>query len=95
LKTSQISINNTIVMGYEIELPNAKLIIATAPKGYVMCGYLNMEAADRFNDLAAIVKGVNSVEDLLSREVSAVSKQAAVIGIKPGMTGREALSCLI
>ena len=95
MKTTQISINETIIAGYEIELQNAKLILAVAPKGYVMCGYLNMAGADKFGDLAAIVKGVNSVEDLLSKPVSEVSKLAAASGIKAGMTGREALSCLI
>ena len=82
-------------MGYEIDLQHAKLILAVAPKGYVMCGYLNMAGADKFNDLAAIVKGVNSIEDLLSKEISEVSKLAAAKGIKPGMTGRQALTFLI
>jgi uncharacterized protein YunC (DUF1805 family) len=60
-----------------------------------MCGYLDMQASDRFSDFAVIVKGVKSIDELLSKEVSEVSKQASSIGIKAGMTGREALSRLV
>jgi uncharacterized protein YunC (DUF1805 family) len=95
MKTTEININNAIVIGYEIELQNAKLILAVAPKGYVMCGYLNMAGAEKLSDLAAIIKGVNSIEDLLSKPVSEVSRLAAASGIKAGMTGREALSLLV
>jgi len=90
-----ILINDKVIKGYEIELPNAKLILLAAPKGYVMCGYLNIEASDKFNDCAAVVKGVRSIDELLAKEVFSVSVAAGKKGIKPGMTGLEAISLMI
>jgi uncharacterized protein YunC (DUF1805 family) len=60
-----------------------------------MCGYLNIESADKFNDSAAIIKGVNSIEELLEKPVSLTSKGAQKAGIKPGMTGLQAISMML
>jgi len=95
MKILDITIGNTTVKGYEIELPNAILVLVAAPKGYVMCGYLNIEASDKFKDVAAIVKGVSSVDELLAKEVSVVSAEAIKTGIKPGMSGRQAVSLML
>lgn len=80
--------------GIEIPLHNANLVLILAPKGYVMCGYLNIEAANRFGDLAAVVKGVKTVEDMLNGRVSQVSKAASGLGIEPGMDCKTALEKL-
>ena len=42
-------------------------------------------------EVAALVSGVNSPDDMLRSKVIAVSKSASNSGIKVGMTGREAL----
>ena len=89
-----VIVDKKAIKGYEIDLPNAKLVLLAAPKGYVMCGYLSIEAADKFNDCAAIVKGVRSIDEMLSKEVFSVSIAAAKAGIKPGMTGLEAVSLM-
>lgn len=95
MQTKDISIKGEIVKGYQIDLPNARLIAIVAKNGYLMCGYLNIEASDKFNDCAAVVKGVSSIDELLSKEVSAVSSAAMEKGIKPGMLGFNAISLMI
>lgn len=77
--------------GYVINLPNANLVIAVAAKGYVICGYLNMETAEKLGDCAAVVTGVKTVEELLAKNVVKTSSTAERIGIHPGMTGMAAL----
>ncbi|HIE33685.1 MAG TPA: hypothetical protein EYP86_00915, partial [Candidatus Altiarchaeales archaeon] len=44
--------------GIRIELHNANLVLIVGSKGYIMCSYLNMETADRLEDVACIVTGV-------------------------------------
>jgi uncharacterized protein YunC (DUF1805 family) len=55
------------------------------------CGYLSVEAAERLGDALAIVTGVKSYEDMLKAEVKKVSSAAALLGVKEGMSGKEAL----
>jgi uncharacterized protein YunC (DUF1805 family) len=93
--TRDLIINDTMLHGYEIELKNAMLVVLTAPKGFIMCGYLNVEAADKFKDIAAIVRGIRSIDELLAAEISTVSIEAAKVGIKVGMTGKQAISLMI
>jgi len=88
----EIRINDTIVQGVEIQLPNAVLVIAVAKGGFVMCGYLNLDAAERFNDPAAIVKGVKNLDELLAGAVVAATGAAKRLGVREGMTGAQALS---
>jgi len=91
----EVIINNTALKGYEIELPRAMLVVLRAPRGFVMCGYLNIDAADKFNDIAAIVRGIKTIDELLEKDVSAVSKAASEAGITVGMTGRQAISLML
>ncbi|MFH1368701.1 MAG: DUF1805 domain-containing protein [Elusimicrobiota bacterium] len=92
MDTKEIKIGDKIVQGYEIKMPNAMLVLAIAAKGYVICGYLNMETADKLGDCAAVVTGVSSIDELLSKNVVKVSASAKVKGIEPGMSGLSALS---
>ena len=43
------------------------------------------------NEDKAVVRGVNTLEELLDKPVTDVSAAAAKLGAKPGMSGREAL----
>ena len=69
------------------------MIVLTCDKGYVMCGYLNAEAAGKFGDAAAIVGGA-TFDEILANPVKAVTEAAAALGIKEGMTGAEAVELL-
>lgn len=87
----KIKIGNNIALGVNLELPNANLIVIRAKKGYIMCGYLSMETANRLEDIAAKVKGVKNLEDVLKAKIVEVSEKAKETGIKEGMTGKETL----
>ncbi len=79
---------------YVIELQNANLVLVKARQGYVMCGYLNLEAAEKLGDAACVVTGVKTAEDALEAEVKACTTKAGELGVKTGMTGREALELM-
>ncbi len=87
----KIRIGNNIAIGVNLELQNANLIVIRAKKGYIMCGYLSMETANRLEDVAAKVKDVKNVDEVLKAKIVEVSEKAKEIGIKEGMTGKETL----
>uniref|UniRef100_UPI00321692C8 YunC family protein n=1 Tax=uncultured Draconibacterium sp. TaxID=1573823 RepID=UPI00321692C8 len=76
---------------YSIPTTNTNVLLIGAEKGILGCGYLNIETANKVNDVCALVTGVKTPDDMLSAKVVAVSKAAAQLGIKEGMTGKEAL----
>lgn len=78
--------------GIEVALPGAPLVVAHAGAGFVMCGYLDIEAANRLNVPAAVVRGVKTLDDLLAAKIQRASTAAAALGVSEGMTGRDALA---
>lgn len=94
MRSLDIPIGKKKGVGWEIDLPGAPLIVARGSKGFVMCGYLNVAAADKFEAAAAVVRGVKSLDELLEKPVVEVSRAAGRLGIKPGMTGLRALELL-
>jgi len=77
-----------------IELQNANLVLIKAKKGYLMCGLLNLETAEKFGQAAAVVTGVKTKEDALKARVKAATTAAKKLGIEEGMTGEEAIKMM-
>lgn len=67
------------------------LLVISGSKGCLTCGYLSMESFERNGDAAAIVRGVNTYEEMLTATVKEVSSFARKLGVEPGMTGQQAL----
>jgi uncharacterized protein YunC (DUF1805 family) len=80
--------------GVRVRLPNADFLLVLGRRGYIMCGYLNMATAEKLGDAAAMVTGVSSFEGVLAAKIVAVSSKGICLGIKEGMTGKEALALL-
>ncbi|OVE78171.1 hypothetical protein BVX98_01150 [bacterium F11] len=90
----EVEINGKKEQGFEIPLPTAPLVGVYSSNGFVMCGYLNLSAAEKLGVSAAMVKGVKTVDDLLKASIQGMTKKAEEKGVKIGMTGKEALSLL-
>ena len=86
-----IKLKTGTALGVKIELGAAPLVLIKAEKGFAMCGYLNIETANKLGDCAVVAKGVKSFEDMLNAKAIDVSEAAVRLGIKEGMTCREAL----
>ena len=71
-----------------------KLLLIQGNRGMLGCGYVSLAAAEKFGHALAIVKGVASFDDMLGATVQEVSSAAAALGVKTGMTGREALALM-
>ncbi|UCE44332.1 MAG: DUF1805 domain-containing protein, partial [Candidatus Bathyarchaeota archaeon] len=70
------------------------LLLVLGETGFVMCGFLNMDSAEKLNVTAAMVSGVKDFNDILKAEVRAVTSEAGKKGIRPGMTGKDAIKLL-
>ncbi len=95
MKTQIISLKKGEATGYYINLGKAPLLIIQAKKGYVMCGYLNMNAANKIGDIAGRVTGVKTFDDMLNADVVEVSENAKIVGLKQGMNVKEFLNVLL
>jgi uncharacterized protein YunC (DUF1805 family) len=87
----QIQLENGCALGLSFQMQKYPLLIIRAEKGFLMCGYLNINAAETLGDTAARVKGVGNFEDMLKAQVVEATQLARNLGIEPGMTGKEAL----
>ena len=90
-----VKVYDKIGLGVRIELPDSPpLLLVVAEKGFVMCGFLNIDAAEKLGVATAVVSGVKSFEDVLDAEVKSVTSKAKTLGVDVGMKGADALKCL-
>ena len=87
----EIKLGNGSALGLKLDMEHAPLLVIRANKGFVMCGYLNMNVANKLGDAAVRVTGVKSFEDVLNSKAVDVSEAAKKLGITVGMPAREAL----
>ena len=79
---------------FSYALGNAPLLILKGTNGYVMCGYLNLEAAEKLGDTAVRASGVKDLETLLGASVAGATGKAKLLGIKEGQKVSEIISKL-
>ncbi|MEM4035676.1 MAG: DUF1805 domain-containing protein [Fervidicoccaceae archaeon] len=83
------------LFGIEVDLPGSPpLVMVVGKRGFVACGLLDVSAAERVGAAAAKVVGVRSVEEMLDREIQAVTSRGRGLGLREGMRVREALELL-
>ncbi len=75
----------------DLKLP---LLIVKAPKGFLACGYIDVETCNRTGEACAIVTGVRNHDEMLAAPLHAVSEAAKALGLRTGMSGRDALALL-
>lgn len=95
MEIEKIALEKGTAIGLRILLGKAPLIVIKGERGYLMCGYLNTEVAEKLGDAAAVVRGVNTFDEMLEKEVSEVTAAAEALGIRRGMKGKEALERML
>ncbi|PWI58927.1 YunC family protein [Sulfoacidibacillus thermotolerans] len=90
-----LTIENCSCVATTVTLPKTDLVIVSTNIGYIMCGALDVGLLNaRLKDrqiIAARAVGVKTVEQLLAAPLESVTEAAHAIGIKVGMTGKEAI----
>jgi uncharacterized protein YunC (DUF1805 family) len=87
-----IKVDGKDCLGLRAELPDAPpLLLIIAEKGFVMCGFLDIDAAEKLSVTTAMVGGVKTFDDVLNAQIKAMTTKAKSFGIEAGMKGAEAL----
>jgi uncharacterized protein YunC (DUF1805 family) len=90
-----VKVDGKSCLGLRTDLPDSPpLLLITAEKGFVMCGFLNVESAEKLGVAAAVVSGVKTFDDVLNGQVKAVTSKAKSLGVEVGMKGADALKHL-
>lgn len=92
-----LTVEGKTVQGTLLAAPGGEghpnMIVVTGSKGYLMCGYLNLAAAEKFGDAAVLVGGAD-FDAVLSNPIKGMTSAAREAGVKEGMTGEEAAALL-
>ncbi|MEP2652733.1 MAG: DUF1805 domain-containing protein [Paraglaciecola sp.] len=75
----------------DLKLP---LLTVQGEKGLLACAYVDVGTCEKTGEACAIVSGVKTHSDMLSRPIVALSSAAKALGVKKGMLGSEALDIL-
>lgn len=94
IQVENLSIDGEVYTGVKIDTNPSPIIVITGKKGFLMCGYLNMEAVEKTQAAAVSISGVSSFDDILNKDVMKISSKARELGVRDGMKGREALRLL-
>ncbi len=81
-------------VGVSFPLGNVPLLIVKAKKGYVACGYISKDAAEKFGDVAGFVTGVKTFEDFFKAKIKTFTTWADDLGIREGMSVKKALELM-
>lgn len=97
--TISVPLDAGMATGILVELPKTRLLSIYTQKGYIMCGILNVPELDRLHPerriVAARCVGVREIEDLLRASVVEATREAQRLGVRQGMTGKEALERML
>lgn len=100
MEKETFSLDGKEVTGYTIPIGPVNLVFAETARGLVGCGAVDVLALEKFSIPAAKVRpqnadSIRNIDDLLSGSVAVVNICARDLGIKTGMTGKQALQILI
>ncbi|MDR2644440.1 MAG: DUF1805 domain-containing protein [Endomicrobium sp.] len=92
MTVKEFLLNGKKYWGFEGEIsPGSNLAFIKGGKGFIMCGYLNLETAEKMNNIAAVVIGVKTIDDMLNKNIVSSTTNAKKIGIVPGISVLKAL----
>ncbi|WP_413854486.1 YunC family protein [Candidatus Ruminimicrobium bovinum] len=95
MEIKEFYVNKTLFKAISIDLcDSSQLLMITSPKGYIMCGYLNINTAQKRGDIACIVTGVKTIDDVLNSKIVALTSNAQKLGIEMNMPIKQVLEKL-
>lgn len=94
ITTETIHVRKGPIEAICVNLQSKNFILLRGNKGYVMCGYLSMDAANKFNDVAIKIAGVATIEEALKATAAETSSAAQALGIKVNQPVKEILELI-
>jgi uncharacterized protein YunC (DUF1805 family) len=93
-KHKRIKVGAKYIEAFWIRLLTKNLILLKGSRGYIMCGYLNLRAAQKAGDIAAKITGVATLEEALRAKIHSCTSQAKKAGIDAGRSVKDALKLI-
>lgn len=94
IREQKVRISGSEYEYLRMDMGNAPLVIVKGRRGYVMCGYLNLDAANKLGDCAVRVTGVEDLESVLESTAVGISDAARNLGILDGQKVAEFIHLL-
>ncbi len=94
LRYKKIRVGKKYIEALCLNLQSKNLILIKGRRGYIMCGYLNMKAAQKFQDAAVKIAGISSIEEALTASVHSCTASARRLGIAKGQPVRDVLKII-
>jgi len=95
LRYKKIRVGSGYIEALSIKLLSKNFILLKGSRGYVMCGYLDLKAAEKFKDVAVKILGVSSIGQALREKFYSCSLSAKRLGIYKGQPVREVLRIVV
>ncbi|MET1160246.1 MAG: DUF1805 domain-containing protein [Thermoprotei archaeon] len=90
IRVKTVEVNGKKLLGIEVMLPDAPpLILLRGDRGFIMCGYLDISVAEKLGLVAAKVKGIKTIEDLLNKNIDECTSKAKELGIHSGVAVKD------
>lgn len=94
LKHKRIRVGRKYIEAIWVKLQAKNFILLKGSRGYVMCGYLNLRAAEKFKDTAIKITGVSTIEEALKAKVASCTSPARRLDIDKGQPIKEILKII-
>lgn len=93
-KHKKVKVGKKCIEAIWVSLQNKNFILLKGSRGYVMCGYLNLKAAEKFKDAAVKITGVSTIGEALKARVHSCTSIARKLGIYKGQPIKEVLKII-
>ncbi len=98
-ETIPIQTSKGIADGMSLKWDSFSLLVIGAPKGMLLCCIFDIDVINSFGKPAALVqsgpdKPIGTIENMLTLPLMKVNEQAALLGLRVGMSSRDALELL-
>ena len=95
IMVENLVIDGDAFQGLKVELKGLPpLVLIEGEKGFVMCGYLNIDVAESLGATAAVVSDVSSWEDILKAQIKTATTKAKALGLEPGKVVSDVIAAL-
>lgn len=88
-------IDQSRVAAIEIKLPSMTLYLIVSTKGFLCGNWFSMNQGEDKKTCICMMRHCSSVEEMLESEVICCNEYAHARHIRIGMSGKEALTCML
>lgn len=94
MRHKKIQVGRKTLQAICFNLSDKNLIAIRGKRGYIMCGYLNLEAAEKFKEAAVKITGVSTIGQALDAKVHSLTTEAKKLGIHKNQPIRDVLKII-